>query len=203
MHWSIGAALNSDLFDRVIVSTDDQEIAESALKAGAEVPFLRPADIADDRATLREVIRHTVTAVEQNGPRVTALCNVYATACFLKPQDLHLGWQALQEDGAQYSFAAASYAHPIQRAFSIGTRGEVIVANPDSMATRTQDLIEHYFDAGMFFWGWRDSFFSDVRIYSDVGRVVKIPAVRVHDIDTPEDWDRAELAWQTMRAKPK
>ncbi len=200
IHWATSTALNSGLFDRVIVSTDDSEIAEISRQSGAEVPFMRPEAVSDDHATLRDVIRHAITTLEQDGPSISALCCIYATACFMIPDDLRQGWQSLQNSGAEYAFAACPYPHPIQRAFLLGARGEVIVADPRAMATRTQDLEEHYFDAGMFFWGWRDAFFTDVRIYSDVGRIVQIPSARVHDIDTMEDWHKAELAWNVMRA---
>lgn len=196
LEWPISTALESGLFNRVLVSTDDEEIAEAARKAGAEIPFMRPAELSDDHAGTRPVIRHAIEAIENAGESVARVCCLYATSPFVTVEDLKAGHDALTGRGARFAFAAASYAHPVQRAFRVLDNGGVEMVQPEYRLTRTQDLEEFYHDAGMFYWGTRDGFFSDEAMFSPSSHPVIIPRERVHDIDTPEDWARAELAFK-------
>jgi len=202
--WPIKAALDCGLFDRVIVTTDDKEIAEVAIKCGAEVPFLRPDNLSDDHTGLRPVLRHAITEIENTTSRKVSLaCCLYAASPFVQASDLIEGHKFLQSSEVTYAFAGAPYPHPIQRAVFLDEQGGVQMAHPDLRTTRTQDLKEHFYEAGMFFWGRRDAFFTDIPIFSEGARIVRIPRERAHDIDEPEDWEMAELAFQILSRKAR
>lgn len=197
----VQAALKSGLFDRVIVSTDDDEIAGVAKESGAEVPFRRPAELSDDHTPMRPVLRHAIEELErEHATSLSAVCSIYATAAFLTPEDIHNGYDMIKK-GAMFAFAACAYPHPIQRAFSLGDIGQVTPANPASSKVRTQDLVEYYHDTGMFCWGTRDGFFSDVPMFSGHSRIVPISKDRAIDIDDIDDWRRAEIAYPIVNEK--
>lgn len=191
--WPITAALRSGLFDDVIVSTDDDEIAQVAEAAGAIAPFRRPAHLSDDHSPARGVINHAIEDAEaRHGQRVTTVCCIYATAALITAQDLLAARAILEGDEqARFCFAAASYPHPVQRAMT-ATGGGVEMLFPEHAKTRSQDLPETFHDAGMFYWGWRDAFIGNHPMFSPLSRPYIIPRERAQDIDTPEDWAFAE-----------
>ena len=151
--YSIEAAIKSGCFDKVIVSTDDTEIADVAQQFGAQVPFIRPADIADDYATTLDVMKHALEWLEAQGDVIDNVCCLYATAPFVLPSNLKQGYEALQSGELDYAFSATSYAFPIQRALKLNAEGTVEMFQPEHFNTRSQDLIEAYHDAGQFYWG--------------------------------------------------
>lgn len=199
--WSIEAAKNSDLFDHIIVSTDDDEIAKVARKWGAEVPFMRPAELADDYVNTGAVVQHAVEwAIKNLGP-IEFVCTIYATAPFITPVDLVNGLSLLVESGSQIAFTATSFPFPIQRAIKITKNGRVAMFQPEYYATRSQDLEHAYHDAGQFYWAKTDAVLSGVSAFSDAAVPLILPRCQVQDIDTVEDWQRAELmfeAWRSM-----
>ncbi len=199
--WSIEAAKTSGCFDRVVVSTDDLEIAEVAKNWGAEVPFTRPAELSDDYAGTLPVIRHAVDWLHQNGETVNYACCIYATAPFISPEDLQRGWKLIQQEAVSYAFSVTSYAFPIQRAIQITTDGRVAMFSPEHFNTRSQDLEEAWHDAGQFYWGAADAWLEERPIFSDGAVPIKLPRHRVQDIDTPEDWTRAELMFKAMQGQ--
>ncbi|MGL5410809.1 MAG: pseudaminic acid cytidylyltransferase, partial [Shewanella sp.] len=148
--YSIEAAIASGCFDKVIVSTDDQEIADVAKRYGAEVPFLRPADISNDYATTMDVMAHAIAWCKQQGWNIEAVCCLYATAPFVLPEDLRQGYALLQEEGVQFAFSATSFPFPIQRAIKLDEQGFVSMFSPENELVRSQDLEESYHDAGQF-----------------------------------------------------
>ena len=196
--WAIDTALRSALFDRVVVSTDDEEVAGIAREHGAEVPFMRPAELANDHTATRPVIHHAIEALERDGPPVDIGCCIYPASPFVTPEDLKQGYEKITQDGATFAFAACGYPHPIQRAFRLLETGGVEMREPEHRLTRSQDLVEYYRDAGQFYWGTRAGFFSETPFYSDIGRLVLLPAERAIDIDTFDDWRRAELAHRIL-----
>jgi len=196
--WAIEAAHRSNLFDRIVVSTDSKEIAEIAVKYRAEVPFMRPAELSDDYTTTRPVIHHAINAIEAQGEKVGTSCCLYPTSPFITPEDLREGYDAIDKGGATFAFAACNYPHPIQRAFRRLKEGGVEMREPEYRPVRTQDLEEYYHDAGQFYWGTRDGFFETTPMYSAIGHPVILPAERAVDIDTPDDWIRAELAHRIL-----
>jgi N-acylneuraminate cytidylyltransferase len=198
--WSIDAALQSGCFDRVVVSTDDSEIADVARTAGAEVPFMRPAALSDDHTGTIPVVAHAVQWQADHGARPAEVCCLYATAPFVQPADLRRGLDLLTASGAQYAFSVTSYAFPIQRAIRLDTDGRVAMFDPAQFNTRSQDLEEAFHDAGQFYWGRADAWLQGLRIFSPDAVAVHLPRHRVQDIDTPEDWTRAEWLWRAMQA---
>jgi len=192
--WPISAALETGLFDHVVVSTDDDEIAEVAVAAGAVAPFRRPAYLSDDMSPARGVINHAIEQIEaQHGARVQTVCCIYATAALITANDLLAAREILQNDpGLRFVFAAASYPHPVQRAMTMDAQGGVEMLFPEHAKTRSQDLVETFHDAGMFYWGRRDAFMDNHPMFSPKSRPYIIPRERAQDIDTPEDWGFAE-----------
>lgn len=190
--WSIEAAIASECFDRIIVSTDDEEIAAIAKSLGAEVPFVRPASLADDHTGTVAVVANATEWQNANGPVATAVCCIYATAPFLEPNDLKIGYEMLKTSGADYAFSVTSYAFPIQRAITLTPNQRVRMFQPEHFNTRSQDLPEAWHDAGQFYWGRAQAWLTHQPIFSEAAIAVPIPRHRVQDIDTPEDWERAE-----------
>ena len=196
--WSIEAALESGCFERVVVSTDDPEIAAVALEHGAETPFVRPPELADDHTPTVPVVAHAIAWQEEHGDAVQAACCIYATAPFCRAEDLRQGLRRLEEGGVDFVFPATSYGFPIQRALRITAAGSVEMFQPEHAATRSQDLEPAYHDAGQWYWGTRDAWLAGRPIFSSAARAVVLPASRVQDIDTVEDWERAELMFRAL-----
>lgn len=196
--WSIEAALQSGCFDHVVVSTDNAEIAEIARRCGAQVPFVRPATLSDDHTGTTAVISHAIDWFAAQGETLTQVCCLYATAPFVAAEDLRTGLQVLTESGADYAFSVTGYAFPIQRAIRITNANRVEMFNPEHFNTRSQDLEEAYHDAGQFYWGKASAWLNREMIFSSISAAVMLPRHRVQDIDTPEDWLRAELMFSTL-----
>ncbi|MGL6148513.1 MAG: pseudaminic acid cytidylyltransferase [Plesiomonas sp.] len=191
--WSILAARQASCFERIIVSTDDAEIAAVAQEYGAEVPFIRPAGIADDYATTGDVIGHAIGWLTGQGQTPEQVCCLYATAPFVEPGDLVHGLAQLNSAAdCQYVFSATRFAFPIQRAIKLDGSGKVSMFCPEHQLTRSQDLVEAYHDAGQFYWGRTSAWLNKAPIFAAHSRVVLLPSYRVQDIDTADDWLRAE-----------
>ena len=199
--WSIEAALQSGCFDQVIVSTDDEEIADVARRYGATVPFMRPTELSDDHTGTIPVIRHAIEWVNAQGQSVEQACCLYATAPFVSPEDIRRGFDTLLDTGSDYAFSVTSYAFPIQRAIRLNAEGRVEMFNPEHFNTRSQDLEEAFHDAGQFYWGKADAWLQGRMIFSPASVPVALPRHRVQDIDTPEDWVRAEWLFKAMQAE--
>ncbi len=196
--YSIEVAINSGCFDKVIVSTDDLEIAEVAKEYGAEVPFMRPADISDDYATTMDVMAHAIDWCIDQGWKLKAVCCIYATAPFISVKDLQRGYELMQQDDVQFAFSATSFSFPIQRAIKLDSQGSVSMFSPENEKTRSQDLEDAYHDAGQFYWGKPRAFLDKLSIFSAHSRVVLLPRNRAQDIDTLEDWEFAESLFSIL-----
>jgi len=194
--WSIEAALASRCFDQVIVSTDDAEIAEIAKAAGASVPFMRPEALSGDHTATIPVIAHAIEWIQTEGWSLQDVCCIYATAPFIRPEDIAEGAALVQQPGIDYAFSVTAYTFPIQRAIKLNAAGRVEMFQPDHFATRSQDLEEAWHDAGQFYWGRVDAWLSNRPIFSDKAVPVILPSYRVQDIDTMDDWQRAEWLFQ-------
>lgn len=190
--WAIEAAQQSGCFDSVIVSTDDDEIADISVKSGAEIPFTRPAELANDYAGIVPVVAHATQWLSDNRSKPDSVCCIFATAPFLEPDDLANGLQMLMESDVDYVFSATEFPFPIQRAISVDEDMSVKMFMPEHAKTRSQDLTPAYHDAGQFYWGKSDAWLSDKPIFSETSKALIIPRIRAQDIDTPEDWDIAE-----------
>ena len=197
--WTIEAALKSECFDKIIVSTDDVEIAEIAREWGAEVPFMRPATLSDDYTGTIPVIHHAIDWLVQKGEKIDEVCCIYATAPFVTANDLRQGLDVLQREGCTYAFSVTSFPSPIQRAIRITESNRVQMFNAEYFNTRSQDLEEAWHDAGQFYWGKASAWQQEKTLFSQDSAPVVIPRYRVQDIDTMEDWVRAEWLFKTMR----
>lgn len=191
--YSIAAASESNLFERIIVSTDDHEIAEVAKAHRAEVPFMRPAELSNDYAGTTEVIAHATQWMRDQQWPVDAICCIYATAPFVRAEDIKRGLEALESGPWAYAFTATEFAAPIFRSFRLHPEGGLEMLFPDQFSTRSQDLPRVLHDAGQFYWGRPEAWLENKRIFDRHSFPVIIPRWRVQDIDTKEDWYRAEL----------
>jgi len=199
--YPIQAALDSGVFDRVIVSTDSDEIAEVAAAYGAEVPFRRPPELSDDRTATAPVLVHALEWLAANGTPATYACCIYATAPFVRALDLVSGLDILKDAQATTAFSVTSFAFPIFRALKVTDEGKVAMFWPEHRLTRSQDLPEAYHDAGQFYWLDVARFIRDPNLYAADARPVVLPRYLVQDIDTPEDWTTAEHMYRAVQAR--
>ncbi len=191
--WSIEAAINSGMFDRVIVSTDDEEIASVARSYGAETPFMRPADLSDDHTPTIPVIAHAIQTLTDQGDQPQEVCCIYATAPFISIDDLKGAHKLLAASGSRYSFTVTEFPAPIFRSFQLHDDASVEMFWPENFNKRSQDLPRAFHDAGQFYWGVSEAWLNGDVIFSSASRAYEIPRWRVQDIDTVDDWARAEL----------
>lgn len=198
--YAIEAALASKAFDRVIVSTDDAEIAEIAKAHGAECPFIRPPELADDHTPTVPVIAHAIQACDAKGWIFEDVCCIYPGVPFISTEDLRTAHAQLVGTGAHYVFPVTGFPSPIQRALRRLPDGKVKPFQPEHAATRTQDLEPGYFDVGQFYWGRKQAWLDSLNIHLN-GTTIVIPEWRVVDIDTPADWERAELVYSALFAR--
>ena len=199
--WSIEAAMSSNLFDQIIVSTDDQEIAKVAESLGANVPFIRPEKISDDFATTTDVIAHAVEWMIEENYSVAAVCCIYATAPFIRFSDLQESYKIFNSGNWEYVFTATDFAAPIFRSFKKNQENGLEMFYPQFFDTRSQDLPEAFHDAGQFYWGKPSAWLDGKRVFDQHSTPLIIPRYRVQDIDSDEDWIRAELMAKSMLKK--
>ncbi len=195
--YSIEVALKSGLFDKVIVSTDDEEIASIAKIYGAEIPFIRPKELADDFTGTGDVIKHTLNFLKDNGEYYDYACTIYATAPLLQLKYLIEGFEKIKNSDAKMVFSVTSMPFPIQRTFKIDENGRCKMFTPEHFMTRSQDLEEAYQDAGQFYFENLNKEFSDIPFGQDSIPIV-LPRYLVQDIDTLEDWERAEYMYEAI-----
>ncbi len=200
--WSVAAARDSGCFDRIVVSTDDAEVAAVARSCGAEVPFLRPATLADDHTPTLPVIAHAVEALRSSGSTVDTVCCLYPTAPLIEADDLRRALATLRETGADYVFSATTFDFAVQRALICDGEGRVAPMFPEFIGYRSQDLPQAIHDAGMFYWGSADAFAAQRPIFGPESRAHMIPRHRTQDIDTEEDWMHAELLFKAIKDLP-
>lgn len=196
--WSIRAALACGLFDEVVVSTDDDEIADVARAYGALVPFRRPASLADHHTGTTAVVQHALRTLDMAHELA---CCIYATAPLLQATDLQRGLAALQADaGKCFAFSVCSFAFPVQRALQLDGQGGVAPLYPEFSPMRSQDLTPAWHDAGQFYWGRREAWLQGLPMFAGHSLPITLPRHRVQDIDTPEDWRRAEYLFAALKA---
>lgn len=200
IEYSIEAALNADSINRVIVSTDDDEIAEISIAAGAEVPFRRPAELADDLTGLIGPMRHAIDWALKTQGGISYACCLFPTAPFLSADLLGKCLNELKASpDADFSFPVTTFPSSIFRAFSVSDDGSTRMFWPEYERSRTQDLPEAFHDSGMFYWGTAEAFQTKDRFFTSNSLAIRIARFLVHDLDTHEDWERAELVYQSFR----
>jgi len=195
--YSIKTALDSKLFSKVVVSTDDEEITKISKEYGAEVPFIRPKNLSDDFTDTADVVNHTLDYLKDNNIQYDYYCTIYATAPLLDKRYLIEGFEALQNSEAVNSFSVTSMPFPIQRTFKIGKNKRCEMFTPEHFNTRSQDLEEAYQDAGQFYWT-KNKKKSDEIFFGQDSIPIVLPRHLVQDIDTLEDWKRAEIMYQSI-----
>lgn len=209
--YSIEAALDSGVFERVIVSTDDNEIATIAKQFGAEVPFIRPASLSDDHTGTNDVIVHAIKSLQQQGVDIGFVCCIYATAPFLQSNFILNGLEQLKSDNSKrFSFSVCKFNYPVQRSFTIepssdvSSKGEIKLISPQYIGERSQDLPKVFHDAGQFYWALAEDFInSDNGMFSKVSIPIALPSYLVQDIDDEDDWRRAEYMYKALMADGK
>jgi pseudaminic acid cytidylyltransferase len=204
IEWVIETSQASRLFDRIVVSTDDEEVASVARAAGAEVPFVRPPELSDHHSGTIEVIAHAVRWGLQAGWSVSSVCCLYPTAAFVLPADLLAARDAHESGGWDYVFAAGRFERPVQRAFFRGDEGAMRLLFPEHRLTRTQDLPPAFFDAGQFYWGSVAAWGEQRPIFGERSTFVELPAARAIDIDIEDDWAMAEqrfIEWKQITSE--
>ena len=198
--YSIEAALSSKLFDKVVVLTDDKDIARIAKEYGAEVPFIRPKELSDDFTGTNDVVKHAINWFTKQGKEIDYVCCIYATAPFVQQRYLKESFEKLQNSSKSFSFSVTSFAFPIQRAIKI-VDNEITMFYPKYFMTRSQDLEEAYHDAGQFYWGKSNAFLDDKIMFSEDSIPIILPRYLVQDIDSLEDWRNAELMYKVLNEK--
>lgn len=195
---SIQTALQSTLFDRVVVSTDDDRIAEVARVVGAEVSFVRPAELADHHTGTSPVVDHALRWLFDHGDHPEWVCCMYATAPFIRVKYLMEGFEWVASGRAASAFAVTTFPHPIERAWHLDEAGFLEMIWPEHRMTRSQDLPPAYHDAGQFYWSSALGFLEHKRFSVSPVHPVLIPRHLAQDIDTPEDWERAEVMYDVL-----
>jgi len=201
--YSIAAARECGVFDRIVVSTDDPAIASTAKAHGAEVPFLRPHELADDMTPTAPVIAHALEQLAAQGSPARYACCIYATAPFVRPVDLSAGLKLLKERRVSSVLSVTTFPFPIFRALKICDDGHLEMYWPEHETTRSNDLPEAYHDAGQFYWLDCDIFRKEQRMYGKDALPVLLPRYLVQDIDTPEDWETAEYMFKALRLQDR
>jgi pseudaminic acid cytidylyltransferase len=196
--YSIEAAKSSGLFDQVLVTTDSEKIAEVAREYGAITPFLRPPELSDDQTATAPVIDHALRWLQNQGNRINYACCIYATAPFIQPEYLRQGYEILTKKKCTTAYSVTSFPFPIFRASKINDGGCLEMFWPEYELARSQDLPEAYHDAGQFYWVNVDRFLQQQKLYALDSQPVVLPRHLVQDIDTLEDWIRAEFMYQAL-----
>jgi len=196
---SIGTAREAGIFSHVVVSTDDPEIADIARDHGALVPFERPAALADDFTTTLQVVEHAAHALAERGMPSDHLCCIYATAPFMRASDLIDARAMLSAGvGANICVPVTQYPFPIQRALRLGEGGRIAMMDPAQMVARSQDLEPAWHDTGQFYFATTERWLSGEPVFGPGCVGLPIESWRVQDIDTPDDWKRAELLFAQL-----
>lgn len=196
--YSIEVALKSNLFDKVIVSTDDDEIAKIAVEYGAIIPFIRPIMLSDDFTGTGAVINHALEYLKEQGENYDFVCTIYATAPFLDEKYLIEGFNKLKNSNAKNAFSCTSMPFPILRTFKITDDERCEMFWPENFSKRSQDLEEAYQDAGQFYWT-NLNIKSNKIIFSKESIPIILPRFLVQDIDTLEDWEMAEIMYEIIQ----
>ncbi|MGB3750664.1 MAG: pseudaminic acid cytidylyltransferase, partial [Arcobacteraceae bacterium] len=180
--YSIEVALSSNLFEKVVVSTDDENIAKIAREYGAVVPFIRPPELSDDFTGTGDVVSHTIEYLQSQGEEYDYICTIYATAPLLQKEYLIDGYHQLQKSDAINAFSATSMPFPIQRTFKLNSEGRCQMFTPEHYMSRSQDLEEAYQDAGQFYWT-KYAKKSDEIMFGKDSIPIILPRHLVQDID--------------------
>ena len=190
--YAIESALNSNIFDEVMVSTDDNEIAEIAKKYGATVPFMRSEKTANDFATTADVLNEVIEEYKKQGKTFDEFCCIYPCVPFLTGEILKNAYEKFKTSGADRLTPVVKYSFPIQRAFKLNEQGLLEYREPENAPKRSQDLEPMYHDVGMFY------FYKTEKMNSDKIAMLEMDEAMVQDIDNDSDWQMAEMKYRII-----
>jgi pseudaminic acid cytidylyltransferase len=199
--YSIEVAQLTGIFDRIFVSTDSETIAQVAQQCGAEVPFLRPAEMSDDHTPTAPVVAHTLNWLAASGSPAAYVCCIYATAPFVRPEYVTEGYHLLTQRQVSSVFSVTPFSFPIFRALKMAEDSHMAMWWPEYELTRSNDLPAAYHDAGQFYWLDCQVFLQNQKMYGRDALPVILPRYLVQDIDTPEDWETAEYMFQALQLR--
>lgn len=202
--WTLEKLQEFKIFDRIIVSTDDEEIAAISREAGVDVPFMRPDELADDFATTAVVLEHAIEWLAKNDIAYDYACCAYPTSVFVTEDALKAGLRAVEEEQYDSAMAVCSFSYPIQRSLSVNDAGCLEFMQPDFALARSNDLPEAFHDAAMFYWLNASVFLKTKTILGEKTAPVYVSRKHVVDIDTAEDFDFAESLFTLLnKSNPK
>ena len=199
--YSIKTARDSSLFDRIILSTDSEKIAGIGKSYGAEVPFIRPRELSDEFTGTAEVLIHAINWLNERDKFYPYFCCIYPTAPFLEKEYLAKGFDSLRKNNASSAFSVTSFPYPIFRALKIEANNRIKMLWPEHMNSRSNDLPDAYHDAGQFYWFDTEKFLQEQTVISSDSIPVFLPRYLVHDIDTLEDWQTAEIFYSAFKGR--
>ncbi len=194
--YAIAAAKKSEIFDQIVVSTDDEEIAEIAISFGASIPWMRSKNLSDDFATTIHVMQDAVNQLDNSGNDLKHVCCIYPATPLLKPKFLTEGLKILESADWDYVITASVAKSPPERSLSVGKNKEISMRFPSFETTRSQDFPPAYFDAGQFYWGRKTAWQSGLPIFTSKSTMLELPRELAVDIDTLDDWDYAERLFE-------
>lgn len=196
LSYAVAAADGTGLFDCIAVSSEDDEILDLAAKLGARA-LPRPAKLADDFTPTVPVVAHAICALEPDIGKADLVCCIYPAVPFLRSLDIRDALSILPRNSTSYAFPVVRFPSAVQRALRLDDQRRVSPFFPDATDKRSQDLEEAYYDAGQFYWGSRECWLGGLGIHSN-GLGLVVPEWRTIDIDTPDDWRRAELMYKVL-----
>ena len=196
--YPIESAMKSGIFSRIIVSTDDAEIAQIAKDYGAEVPFLRSNENADDFATTSSVLLEVLEQLSFDGESYTSVCCIYPTSPLIDSKDLKNANELFISKEFDVLISCVSYGFPIQRSFHLNASNLVELNHPDAINLRSQDLIKNYHDAGSMYFFNAQKFKSSKSLWEGNIGAFELSELKAQDIDTQEDWRIAELKYSIL-----
>lgn len=196
--YAISAAIRSGLFEHVVVTTDDPEVADLARKEGAEAPFVRTSELSNDYTPIVPVVADAISRCERLGWIIGDVCCIFPCVPFIRTEDLSAAFRLLETSGADYAFPVVEFPAAVQRAMRRDVVGKMQPLFPGNQLLRTQDIETVYYDAGQFYWGRQDAWLNNPLIHSS-GAGLVVPRTRAVDIDTFEDWKYAELMYRSIQ----
>ena len=197
IEYSIEAAIKSDLFSRILVSTDDDKISSISIQAGAEVPFKRSEKNSDDFSTTNDVVKEVLTKLAEDNEFYDDICCLYPTAPFVNDEKLRQSYELFLSTDSDAVIPVTAFSFPIQRAFKISNEYLTWVY-PEHMSTRSQDLEPCYHDAGQFYWFKNEYFQNSGQIFSNKTTPFILEGKEVQDIDTLDDWEIAQAKYKAL-----
>ena len=199
IYWPIQELKKTKIFDKILVSTDSLKIKSYAQSLRIDAPFVRPKDISDDFSPTIDVVNHAIRWLKNKGLSYDYICCVYPTAVLMKKKFIIDTFKLIKKNNKNFVFPASKFEYPILRSFKRVSNGNIKMPFPKYFKYRSQDLEEYYHDAGQFYWGKADSWLKLKPIFSKSSTIIKIPRLWAHDIDTLEDWKRAEIMHKVLQ----